>query len=203
MKILFSITVLTSFALLFGCNSTEKKTSNDLKNNDTVLSEEKSTSLQQDSTALPKITAEEHTINLVKAKLAAMFQDDLSKNLIDEKSRKFKLFEHNINADAKNEIFVGLSGSYFCGSGGCTLLLLNANGELITKFTVVDYPIAIANTSTKGWKDLVITSNGKNHLMKFNGRSYPSNPSMQAVHSASPNESLVKGLDSADQSHSW
>lgn len=193
---------LISGPLLFGCNS-ENKTGNNLKNNDTVLSVEKATVKQEDSTAFPKKTADNNTVSLVQTKLTAMFKDDLSKNLIDEQSRKFKLFEYNINDDPKNEIFVGLSGPYFCGSGGCTVLLMSANGELITKFTVVDYPITIANTQTKGWKDLVLTSNGKDHLMKFNGTKYPSNPSIQTVYTPNPKESLVKGLDAADQSHSW
>ncbi|WP_316817504.1 hypothetical protein [Pedobacter nyackensis] len=203
MKKLLSMIALISGPLLFGCNSTENKTNDTLKNNDTIVSEEKSTALQTDSTTLPKNTANENTANLVKEKLTAMFQDDLSKKLIDEQSRKFKIFEYNINEDTKNEIFVGLSGSYFCGSGGCTVLLLSPDGELINRFTVVDYPIAIANTKTKGWKDLVFTSNGKEHLMKFNGKKYPSNPSMETVYSSDSKETLAKGLATADQSYSW
>ena len=76
---------------------------------------------------------------------------------------------------------MGLTGSYFCGTGGCTILLLNSDGGLITTFTVTDYPIIVSNTITKNWKDLILYSNGKNHLMKFNGKTYPSNPSVQPV----------------------
>lgn len=199
MKTFFPIIGLLSSLLLFSCNASENKT----KSIDTLVTVHKSEELGNDTLSNQKEIVNENTLNLVKLRLTKMFKDDLSKNLIEEQSRKFKLFEHNINEDPKKEIFVGLTGSFFCGSGGCTVLLLNSEGELITKFTVTEYPLLIANTNTKGWNDLILHSQGQNHIIKFNGKTYPSNPSIQPVYSQAPPQNLIKGLDTTDKSYSW
>ena len=67
----------------------------------------------------------------------------------------------------KKEIFVGLTGSYFCGSGGCTQLILDDQGNLISTFSVSGYPVIIDINKTNGWKDLFIYSGSKNRIVKF------------------------------------
>ncbi|WP_316748744.1 hypothetical protein [Pedobacter gandavensis] len=198
MKVQFPVIGLLSGMLLFSCTSSENKANS----TDTLAT--------ADTTAIPTATmatspgsADQKTVDLVKLKLTTMFKDELSKNLIDSAGRKFKLFEYDLNEDGKKEIFVGLTGSNFCGSGGCTMLLLNPEGEMISRFTVVNYPIQISNTATKGWKDLVLNSNGKDHLMKFDGKTYPANPSVQAVYEATAPKELVKGLGTADPYLNW
>ncbi|MCX2452576.1 hypothetical protein OQX61_14965 [Pedobacter sp. PLR] len=199
MKVQFPVVGLLSGMLLFGCNSSENK----VNSTDTVATENKSTAIPADATANTLSKADQKTVDLVKLKLTTMFKDELAKNLIDTPGRKFKFFEYDLNGDAKKEIFVGLTGSNFCGSGGCTMLLLSPEGELITRFTVVDYPIQISNTMTKGWKDLILHSNSKDHLMKFDGKAYPANPSIQPVYTANSSTSSVKGLDASDQLYTW
>lgn len=207
MKIIYPIVGLLGTVLFFSCSSDHRSTN---KNGDT-------TAVPGDTTASTMIpapaptnaipysdsTGNEKTVNLVKASLARMFKDELSKKLIDEQSRKFRLFEHNLNKDPEKEIFVGLTGSNFCGSGGCTVLLLSPKGELITRFTVTGDPILIADTKTKGWNDLILHSNGKDHLMKFDGKTYASNPSTQPVYTSSSSQTLVKGLEATDQLYTW
>jgi hypothetical protein len=142
-------------------------------------------------------------LNFLKAKLGDMFKDDLSKNIVPDLSWKFIFFEYDLNGDAKKEIFVGLTGSYFCGTGCCTILLLNNEGGLITTFTVTDYPVIVSNAITKNWKDLILYSNGKNHFMKFNGKTYPSNPSVQPVFSLTPGDELPRALDFINELYPW
>ncbi|WP_214226419.1 hypothetical protein [Pedobacter sp. B4-66] len=199
MKTLFPIIGMLISLLFFSCNSSE----NQAKSSDTLVIVHKPEELRKDSVSNQKEMVSENTLNLIKIGLGEMFKDDLSKNLIDEQSRKFKVFEHNINEEPKKEIFVGLTGSYFCGSGGCTVLLLHPDGELITKFTVTEYPLLIAETYTKGWNDLILHSQGKDHLMKFNGKTYPSNPSIQPDYTLVSSQNPVMGLESSDQSYSW
>ncbi|SHM80009.1 hypothetical protein SAMN05444266_11169 [Chitinophaga jiangningensis] len=115
----------------------------------------------------------------VTAVLQKLYADDLSKQLIDSNSRRFNIAVADLNNDGSNEIFVKLNGGYFCGSGGCTVLLLNDQGTVITKFTVTDTPVSVSANLTNGWKDLLLPSNGKIHVVKYNGKAYPSNPSMQ------------------------
>jgi hypothetical protein len=124
-------------------------------------------------------TVENVSSELSGGYLRTAFKEDLNKGLIDTLSRSYLLSETDLNDDGKMEIFVGLQGPYFCGSGGCTVLLLDNAGKLITRFTVTDYPIRTSGERTKEWKNLVLGSRGKYHLLKFNGSGYPSNPSVE------------------------
>jgi hypothetical protein len=143
------------------------------------------------------------TEKLVRTKLQAMYKDDLARDLIDSFSRRFIFFTYDLNDDGVTEIFVGLTGPYFCGSGGCTILLLNNKAGAITQFTVTDYPVIIADTKSNGWKDLVLMSRGKNHLVKFNGKAYPSNPSVQPLFKNMPGDSLPRALNFTTEPYAW
>lgn len=149
------------------------------------------------------VTANDTTVELVRKKILDLYQNDLDRNLIDENSRNFSLFKHDLNDDGRSEVFVGLRGPYFCGSGGCTLLLLDNAGKTITRFTVAKPPIVILSSPTKGWKDLVIYSGGKNRRVKFDGQKYPSNPSVQPVYTAQIDPALPTALDYNAEGVSW
>lgn len=103
-------------------------------------------------------------------------KDDLK--FIPKEERKFQFYKIDLNSDGKDEYFVRLFGNYFCGSGGCTFLLLDRYAEVITKFTVSTPPFYVFKETNKGWKILSVFSAGENRLLKFNGKSYPSNPSI-------------------------
>ncbi|MBN3584782.1 hypothetical protein JYB64_20490 [Algoriphagus aestuarii] len=134
------------------------------------------------------------TAPLIATFLKKEFKKDLENEFLDSLSRQFKFSEVDLNADGVNEILLGLTGPYFCGSGGCTVYLLSQKAEVITKFSVVDYPVFVADSFSKGWKDLIMNSGRKNRLVPFNGKSYPSNPSVLEVYAGST-ENLVKLLD--------
>jgi hypothetical protein len=93
----------------------------------------------------------------------------------------------DLNGDKRQEIFVLLVGRMVCGSGGCSALIFeDKNGEydLVSRFSLVNNPIIISNTTTNGWKDIIIPVAGggiKSFFaqMKFDGDSYPLNPSVQ------------------------
>lgn len=148
-------------------------------------------------------SSSKQTADLVTLTLQSLFKDDLAKNLIDETSRKFIFFEYDLNDDSKNEILVGLTGSYFCGSGGCTQYILDNQGNVITKFTVAGYPVVIDNNKTNGWKDLVILSGGKNRIVKFDGKKYPSNPSVQPELKVLPGDGLPRALNFINEPYPW
>ena len=76
---------------------------------------------------------------------------------------------------------VSFSSPYFCGSGGCNLLILDKNFNLVTNFTVTRPPILVDTKTTNGWNDIILWSNGDYHRMKFNlkEKSYPANPSVE------------------------
>ncbi|MCS4436865.1 hypothetical protein [Aquiflexum gelatinilyticum] len=143
------------------------------------------------------------TAELVRKTVQTLFKDDLDKDIIDEYSRKFIFFEYDLNEDGNKEIMVGFTGPYFCGSGGCTLIILDREGNVITQFTVSDYPVVIDNTKSNGWKDLFILSGGKYRIVKFDGKTYLSNPSMQPELKLLPGDGLPRALDFVNEPYPW
>lgn len=131
---------------------------------------------------------------LIELTLTDLFKEDLEKGFIDSLGRQFKYSLFDLNQDGSHEIFVGLTSSFFCGSGGCTILLVTGQGDLITKFTVVDYPLYVDPNRSNGWNNLVMYSGKQNRLVKFNGQKYPSNPSILEVYTGNV-DMLTKLLD--------
>lgn len=130
-----------------------------------------------DGQPIDSIPTEDNTTRLIRLTLNDLYKNDISKELIDTFSRHFKFSQYDLNNDGKQEILVGLTGSFFCGSGGCTVYLLTHQGDVITKFTVVEYPVYVDTSINLGWKNLVMYSGGAHRIVKWNGKSYPSNPS--------------------------
>lgn len=93
----------------------------------------------------------------------------------------------DLNGDNQPEIIVYLVGSYVCGSGGCNALIYTPKGQdyrLISRHTLVNPPILVTPQRNSGWKNLVFLTSGggakpEYNLMRFNGRTYPLNPSVQ------------------------
>ncbi|WP_288369588.1 hypothetical protein [uncultured Algoriphagus sp.] len=131
---------------------------------------------------------------LIRLTLNDLFKEDLQKGFLDSASRKYLYDQADLNEDGNSEIIVGLTGPYFCGSGGCTMLVLSNHGDVITRFSVVKYPIFIDEETTNGWKNLILFSGSENRLVTYDGQTYPSNPSTLEIYSGSF-EGLDKLLD--------
>ncbi|MNR84813.1 hypothetical protein D3C71_1089720 [compost metagenome] len=96
---------------------------------------------------------------------------------------------YDLNQDGIDDAVVLLSGMEWCGSGGCTLLIFQglANGSFQqhSKMTVSSTPIYALSTQTKGWRDLSVYTRGLGQVvLKYNGKSYPSNPSLASKYTA-------------------
>ncbi|WP_226678252.1 hypothetical protein [Mesobacillus jeotgali] len=93
----------------------------------------------------------------------------------------------DLNGDEVPETFVYLIGPVVCGTGGCSgLVLEHANGgyEAISRFSLVRTPVVISEVKTNGWKDIIMYVAGGGiepsyRVLKFNGKTYPLNPSIQ------------------------
>lgn len=133
-------------------------------------------------------------LKLIQKKLFQLYSKEIKEGLVDEYSRQFKCSQVDFNNDGTKEFLIGQTGSYFCGSGGCTVLLLNDKGDLITKFSVVKYPAYVDIESTNGWQNLILFSGGKNRVAKFDGNTYPSNPSTLNIFLGKVDE-MTKVLD--------
>jgi hypothetical protein len=93
----------------------------------------------------------------------------------------------DLNQDGNPELLVLLEGPGVCGSGGCPLFVLghdNNRYRLITKITLARAPVIVSNNRVNGWADLILFVRGGGILpgyysvLHFDGRSYPTNPSV-------------------------
>jgi heat shock protein HslJ len=69
----------------------------------------------------------------------------------------------DLNGDGRDEVFVYLLGSIFCGTGGCDLLLFTKAGggySLVNKFPISRLPIIVSAKRTKGWNDIMRLESG-------------------------------------------
>nr|WP_315246989.1 hypothetical protein [uncultured Flavobacterium sp.] len=136
---------------------------------------------------------EDKAVELIRTKLQILLKKDLP--AITTENRYFYYEAFDLNNDQKDEYFVGLSNSYFCGSRGCSGYILNNDGSLINKFTVTNFPIYVTTTPTEKFYDLIIETGGKFHHIKFNKGKYPSNPSVQPEHKGDLAKGSSKVLD--------
>lgn len=104
-------------------------------------------------------------------------------NDASETSRHFIYNAVDLNDDGKDEYLVELTGGDWCGSGGCTVLILDKNFKLNTRMTVVNAPIYVGapggKETTKGYSNIYIQNrDGSITKMAWNGKKYPTNPSI-------------------------
>ncbi|MCA0932936.1 hypothetical protein LCM02_10780 [Lutimonas saemankumensis] len=139
----------------------------------TALSDER---VQEKSMYVSQSTDEQTANNLKNFLSLEYLKDDLE--FLQPIDRKFQFYKTDLNDDGNEEIFVRFMGPYFCGSGGCTFLLLDKYGEIITKFTVTRAPIFVEPTKTNGWSILLVRDSGVFKELSFKDGSYPNNPSI-------------------------
>jgi hypothetical protein len=103
----------------------------------------------------------------------------------------FRAAEADLNGDGANETIVYVTSPDYCGSGGClTLVLERVDGSYRTvmRATITRLPIRVLDTKHHGWKDIGVMVGGGGitspyeAVMEFNGRRYPSNPTMPPAH---------------------
>jgi hypothetical protein len=104
-------------------------------------------------------------------------------------TRYFAAFVH-LRDDDTQQAIVYLTNDGWCGSGGCTMLILEPKDSVyrvITKITTVRPPIRVLSTKTNGWHDLAVRVQGGGVVhayeakLPFNGKSYPISPSVPAA----------------------
>ncbi|SMD42806.1 hypothetical protein SAMN00777080_1371 [Aquiflexum balticum DSM 16537] len=108
--------------------------------------------------------------------------------------RRFIYDEIDLNLDGNSEYLIGLMGPEFCGTGGCTMIILDNEFKEISYVTIVKYPVIIGDDLkedvTNGYLNIYVRSGGMGFIkLAWNGQSYPRNPSMEP----SIEESLIKG----------
>ncbi|WP_185153452.1 alpha/beta hydrolase [Fulvivirga lutimaris] len=98
--------------------------------------------------------------------------------VMNEADRQYQFHKIDLNEDGVDEIFIRFESTFFCGSGGCTYLLMDVNFNTITQFTVMNAPIYVEPQKVNGWKVLLVKSEGEPKELKFEDGTYPANPSV-------------------------
>ncbi len=92
----------------------------------------------------------------------------------------------DLTGDGIEDALVTVESPSWCGSGGCTLLVLEAmSGEHAEEFGPFRVAAEIAYTngevtvlreSSHGWRDLVVSNDGEWAVLQFDGETYPTSP---------------------------
>ena len=99
----------------------------------------------------------------------------------------YKRADTDLNGDGRSETFVYVTDQGYCGSGGCTLVVLSPQGRsyrVVLRSTSTQLPIRLLSTSTHGWLDVGVTVAGGGITprytarLRYNGTRYPSNPTV-------------------------
>jgi hypothetical protein len=123
--------------------------------------------------------------------------------------RKFYYNAVDLNDDGKNEYQVGLVGSDFCGTGGCTMLVLNPSMTQISRMILVEFPVFVGAPGgaevTKKYSNLYVYTKGKGYVkLVWSGKAYPSNPSTAPAIKETEVEGKFKFLnEGSDVSYSF
>jgi hypothetical protein len=172
-----SVSIL-SIVLLLSCGKSSEE-SNDAIEIDKQLSEKAAS-----EKFVPGSVDDLMSKNIINFLTQSYLKNDLQ--FLTENDRKFQFYKIDLNNDGKEEYFIRFMSSYFCGTGGCTFLLLDRYSELITKFTVMDTPIYVSKDVVNSWSKLIVQSGGKFKELVFDGKSYPSNPSIAVESKSTP-----------------
>jgi hypothetical protein len=69
----------------------------------------------------------------------------------------------DLNDDGSDEVFVYLMGPFFCGTGGCNLLVFTGADDgyaLVNNFPISREPVMVSPERTEGWHDLIRLESG-------------------------------------------
>lgn len=166
---------LLSFTLLAGIYFTSCGNSNNTDNEVNV----------KDTVYIEKDSAQEFVEQSMDDNLAVKIKQFILKDYmteadlqaISEEDRRFQFYKVDLNNDGKNEVFVNFITPYFCGTGGCTILLLDSDLKLISTFSPTK-TLYIEEEMINGWRVILTKSDGKWRKMVFDDDTYPPNPTV-------------------------
>ena len=105
----------------------------------------------------------------------------------DNKTTRYVAAFRDLNSDGIQEAIVYLIGSEWCGSGGCnTLILTRDDGpwRIVANIAITRPPIRVLTNTSHGWRSIAVwvqgggIQPGYEAELRFDGKSYPRNPSV-------------------------
>jgi uncharacterized protein len=93
----------------------------------------------------------------------------------------------DLNGDGAPDALVIFYSSYWCGTGGCNMLVFQGQKDktfrLVSKTSLIRPPLTASDRKTNRWRDLIVDVSGggiapKKVALQFDGKKYPFNPSI-------------------------
>ncbi len=125
------------------------------------------------------------------------FLQDYLKDMPEDRTTRYSSAPVDLSGHQKREVIAYITGRSWCGSGGCTMLILtteDSHYRVVAKVAIVRPPIRLLPTKSHGWHDLSVQAQGGGIVrsydvkLSFTGRSYLRNPSAPP---APPGELLI------------
>lgn len=190
-----SLILVPAAVLMLQCNKMESGTAPDAQK----------LSLSDSVTAKPKL--EHNDVDGTAEKIAHYIADDyLTPNdlkVIPMSDRKFRYQQMDLNGDGKMEVFVGFYTPYFCGTGGCTVLLLDDHLKPIMKFTVTTTPLYADQVKGNQWKTLYVQDGKVWKELTYENGKYPANPTVLPASAKEPSEQAQGILETGKEEHTF
>lgn len=119
-----------------------------------------------------------------------------------ETPSRFKFAEVDLTGDSVAEVVALLTDPSYCGSGGCTLVVMHQTAgrlSVVSSSTVTREPICVAAETSYGWHTLIVSVGGGGlafgrRQLRFNGSRYPLNPAIQPK----PVQAMLKSCKELD-----
>ena len=132
-------------------------------------------------------------------------------SLEDEKTTRYSAAFVDLNDDGKPEVIAYITGRDWCGSGGCTTLVLVPKGSsyrVVARLTITRPPIRVLRAKSHGWRDIGVWMQGGGIQpgyeanLFFNGKTYRGRdkatlrPSTRLTQRVLPGKTVIAGTDS-------
>lgn len=92
----------------------------------------------------------------------------------------------DLTGDGLEDALVTVESPSWCGSGGCTLLVLEAMADehadefgpfrVAAEIAYTNGEVTVLHDSSHGWRDIVVPNNGDWAVLQFDGETYPNSP---------------------------
>jgi hypothetical protein len=135
--------------------------------------------------AAPALSPLTDTITAPASALRAAI-DDFMVRAGAQPSLEYSVARLDLDGDGVEEGLVLLTGTDWCGSAGCTLLVFHGDAErfrLVSETSMVNGPVVVAPARSNGWRDILVPdpSEDRTVALRFNGASYPNEPAGPAA----------------------
>jgi uncharacterized protein YecT (DUF1311 family) len=128
------------------------------------------------------------TLGLLSAAAAsAATPSGVADFVIDHRLTRYSVALTDLNDDGRAEALIYAMDADSCGTGGCDLYVLSLTSNsyrVVTNISITRPPIRVMPTTAYGWHDVAVWVAGGGIIpgyearLRFNGISYPSNPTV-------------------------